>query len=144
LMGIVTILVGLVTLLADILLRTRLRGRDRDNEGNLGAILFVVGIVLALLSPIIAQLIQLAISRSREYIADATGSGFLHSGLGLASALEKLQSHSKRFFFPLTGSTQATAHLFITNPLKGSGLMHLLSTHPPTHERIRRLRSQTF
>jgi len=112
-------------------------GKDRDN--NLLELL-----VLAIITPLIATLIQLAISRSREYIADATGSGFLHSGLGLASALEKLQSHSKRFFFPLTGSTQATAHLFITNPLKGSGLMHLLSTHPPTHERIRRLRSQTF
>ena len=112
-------------------------GKDRDN--NLLELL-----ALAIITPLIATLIQLAISRSREYIADTTGSRFLHSGLGLASALEKLQSHSKRFFFPLTGTTQATAHLFITNPLKGAGLMHLLSTHPSTHERIRRLRSQTF
>jgi heat shock protein HtpX len=91
LMSIVTILVGLVTLLADILLRTNIRGKsDRDDNGNIGTILMAAGFILALLSPIIAQLIQLAISRRREYLADATGASITKYPEGLASALEKL------------------------------------------------------
>lgn len=143
LMGIVTILVGLVTLLADILLRTRIRGRSRDDEGNIGAIFFVVGIVLALLSPIIAQLIQLAISRRREFLADASGAALTKYPEGLASALEKISGDKE----PLEVANKATAHLYIANPLKNRSdsigwFADLFNTHPPVSERINALRGQ--
>lgn len=141
LMGIVTILVGLVTLLADILLRTRLRGRSRDDEGNLGAILFVVGLILALLSPLIAQLIQLAISRRREFLADASGAALTRYPEGLASALEKISADKE----PLEAANKATAHLYIANPLKNRAdsvgwFAGLFNTHPPVSERLKALR----
>ncbi len=142
LMGIVTILVGMITLLADILLRSRIRGRSRDNEdGNLGAILFIVGIVLALLSPIIAQLIQLAISRRREFLADASGAALTKYPEGLASALEKISADKE----PLEAANKATAHLYISNPLKNRSdsigwFSGLFNTHPPVKERIKALR----
>ncbi len=141
LMGIVTILVGLITLLADMLLRTHIRGRNRENEGNLGAILFVVGIVLALLSPIIAQLIQLAISRRREFLADASGASLTKYPEGLASALEKISADKE----PLEAANKATAHLYIANPLKNRSdsigwFSGLFNTHPPVKERIKALR----
>lgn len=142
LMSIVTILVGLVTLLSDILLRTRFRGRSDREEGNLGAILFIVGIVLALLSPLVAQLIQLAISRRREFLADATGASITKYPEGLASALEKLGSDKT----PLRSANKATSHLFIVNPLKNrqgsvGWFASLFNTHPPISERIKALRS---
>jgi len=143
LMGIVTILVGLVTLLADILLRTRIRGRsDRDEGGNVGAILFVAGIVMALLSPLIAQLIQLAISRRREFLADASGASLTKYPEGLASALEKISTDKE----PLEAANKATAHLYIANPLKNhhdsiSWFAGLFNTHPPVQERIKALRA---
>lgn len=142
LMSVVTILVGLVTLLADILLRTRIRGgRDRDEEGNLGAILFVAGLVMALLSPIIAQLIQLAISRRREFLADASGAHLTKYPEGLASALEKISADKE----PLEAANKATAHLYIANPLKNrhdsiGWFAGLFNTHPPVAERIKALR----
>lgn len=141
LMGIVTILVGLVTLLADILLRTRIRGRNRDNEGNLGAILFIVGIVMALLSPIIAQLIQLAISRRREFFADASGVSLTKYPEGLIHALEKISADKE----PLEAANKATAHLYIENPLKNredsiGWFAGLFNTHPPVNERIKALK----
>ncbi|EKD52806.1 MAG: hypothetical protein ACD_61C00234G0003, partial [uncultured bacterium] len=143
LMGIVTVLVGLITLLADILLRTRIRGRSRDNEGNLGAILFVVGIVMALLSPLIAQLIQLAISRRREFLADASGALLTKYPEGLASALEKISADKE----PLEAANKATAHLYIANPLKNhhdsiGWFAGLFDTHPPVRERIKVLRGE--
>jgi len=143
LMGIVTILVGLVTLLADILLRTRIRGRSRDDGGNVGAILFVVGIILALLSPIIAQLIQLAISRRREFLADASGAALTKYPEGLASALEKIALDKE----PLEAANKATSHLYISNPLKNhhdsvGWFAGLFNTHPPVKERLKALRSQ--
>lgn len=143
LMGIVTILVGLVTLLADILLRTRMRGRNRDNEGNLGAILFIVGIIMALLSPIIAQLIQLAISRRREFLADASGAALTKYPEGLASALEKISADKE----PLEAANKATAHLYISDPLKNhhdsiGWFAGLFNTHPPVKERIKALRGE--
>ena len=142
LMSIVTILVGLITLLADILLRTRIRGnRNRDEDGNLGAILFIAGLVMALLSPIIAQLIQLAISRRREFLADATGAKLTKYPEGLASALEKIASDKE----PLEAANKATAHLYIANPLKNhhdsiGWFAGLFNTHPPVTERIKALR----
>ena len=108
-------------------------GSDDDDGGILGFV------VLAFLAPLAALIIQLAISRSREYLADSTGARIAGNPLGLASALEKLDSASKKI--PIKASP-ATAHLFIVNPLSGKSLMSLFSTHPPTAERIARLRSQ--
>ncbi len=108
-------------------------GSDDDDGGILGFV------VLAFLAPVAALIIQLAISRSREYLADSTGARIAGNPLGLASALEKLDYASKKI--PIKANP-ATSHLFIVNPLSGKSLMSLFSTHPPTAERIARLRSQ--
>ncbi len=108
-------------------------GSDDDDGGILGFV------VLAFLAPLAALIIQLAISRSREYLADSTGARIAGNPLGLASALEKLDSASKKISIK---ANPATSHLFIVNPLSGKSLMSLFSTHPPTAERIARLRSQ--
>jgi len=141
LMSIVTVLVGLLALLSDWLLRMTWWGggrRKSDRESNqLQLILFVVGLVLALLSPLIAQLIKLAISRKREFLADASGVAMTKNPQGLISALTKLdQDHE-----PLETANKATAHLYITNPLKNTrGVSHLFAnlfaTHPPIEERV--------
>lgn len=141
LMSIVTILVGLVTLLADILLRTSIRGKSDRDSNSLGAVLMIVGFVLALLSPIIAKLIQLALSRRREFLADATGVQITKYPDGLASALEKLSGDKE----PLEVANKATSHLYIVNPLKNhhdslGWFSNLFNTHPPVKERIRALR----
>ena len=142
LMGIVAILIGMITLLADILLRTRIRGRSDRDEGNFGAILFIAGLIMALLSPLIAQLIQLAISRRREFLADASGASITKYPEGLASALEKISKDDE----PLMSANKATAHLFIADPLKNqkgsvSWFSNFFNTHPPVAERIKALRS---
>ena len=108
-------------------------GSDDDDGGILGFV------VLAFLAPLAALIIQLAISRSREYLADLTGARIAGNPLGLASALGKLDSASKKI--PIKANP-ATSHLFIVNPLSGKSLMSLFSTHPPTAERIARLRTQ--
>jgi heat shock protein HtpX len=109
------------------------RGGDDDREGG-----FLGLIVTIILAPIAAMLIQLAISRSREYLADETGARLAHNPEGLASALEKLEVASERI--PMDASP-STAHMFIVNPLSGRALANMFSTHPPIEERIRRLRS---
>jgi len=109
-------------------------GGRNSRDGNPLALL-----AMALLAPIAAVLIQMAVSRSREYEADAQGARIAGSPEGLANALEKLQYASKRV--PMASAGPATAHLFIVNPLSGKGLAGLFSSHPPTEERIRRLRS---
>lgn len=114
-------------------------GRRDDEEGSSGGILGAV--LLAILAPIAAMLIQLAISRSREFQADATGAQLAGRPWGLAKALEKLETAAQ--VAPL-GATPATAHLFIVNPLRGAGLMALFSTHPPIEERIARLRAMAI
>lgn len=111
-------------------------GRDRGHSNVLSLIL------LAIITPLIATIIQLAISRSREYLADATGAGILRNGKGLASALGKLENDVKNH--PMRLGNQATAHLFIANPFKGQTFMALLSTHPPMEERVRRLNTIKF
>lgn len=109
---------------------------DRNRRGNP-----IGGILMLILTPLIATLLNLAISRSREYLADETGAKILGNPDGLASALLKLDAYSKAH--PLFGQPrhQATAHLFIVNPFKASALLQLFSTHPPIEERIKRLKN---
>lgn len=138
-MLLVTVLVGTVALLSDWLLRSMWwGGRSRDRgRGNAGAILLVVGIVLAILTPVIASLIQLAVSRQREYLADASGALLTRYPEGLASALRKIAADQH----VLAVANKATASLYIANPLKDHpfGFDHLFDTHPPIEERIKRL-----
>ena len=111
-------------------------GRDREHSNILSLIL------LAIITPLIATIIQLAISRSREYLADATGAGIVKNSKGLASALEKLHNDVRKH--PMRLGNQATAHLFIANPFSAKGMMALLSTHPAMEERVRRLNAIKF
>lgn len=147
LMSIVSILVGFVALLSDWMIRMtyfgggRRRSRDSQESGQMEMILFVVGLVLAILSPIIAQLIQLAISRRREFLADASAVAFTKNPEGLAKALEKITADTE----PLEAANKATAHLYIANPLKNThnavGMFaKMFATHPPVEERIKALR----
>ena len=108
-------------------------GRSDDEEGGGSA---VGSLVLAIVAPIAAMLIQMAVSRSREYLADETGAAISHKPLSLARALGKLQTTSRQL--PMEASP-STAHLFIVNPLTSRSLLHLFSTHPPVEERIVRL-----
>lgn len=109
-------------------------GRDRENSASPFAL--IVGVIVLLLSPIIATIVQLAVSRQREYLADATGSMTTRHPEGLASALEKLEEYGR----PLQRQNTAMAHLYISNPLKPGLLSGLFSTHPPLEARIARLR----
>lgn len=128
-------LTAVISLIADIILRmTWFRSDDRENNNQF---LMIAGIVAAILAPLIATLIQLAISRQREYLADATGALTTRYPEGLASALEKISQNGST----LQRQNTSTAHLFFANPLKKSSLAGLFSTHPPIDERIKRLRS---
>ena len=142
--SLVVVMVGVIALIADIFIRMSFwggLGRSNDRrEGGSNPILGIAAIVLALLTPLIAQLIQLAISRQREYLADASGALLTRYPEGLARALEKI-SHDNE---PLEVANNATASLYIANPLKGGAaslFSNLFNTHPPIEERIRRLRS---
>lgn len=140
LMTIVIVLVGMISIMADFFFRGSLfglGGKSDDNKG--GGILMVVGIILVILSPIIAQLIQLAVSRRREYLADASGALLTRYPEGLARALEKISADPA----VLPGVSAATAPLYIANPLKNSGkwLAQAFSTHPPVADRIKKLRA---
>ena len=144
LMGVVAILVGFIALLANLFMQQLWfggMGRDREDRGsNFQAIFLVIGIVLAILSPIAATLIQLAVSRKREFLADASGALLTRYPEGLAEALEKISKDPT----PLKKANNATAHLFIVNPFKGKTVKSLFSslfdTHPPVEERIKALR----
>jgi heat shock protein HtpX len=134
------VMVGIVALLSDWILRTFLWGgrrRSSKDSGNIGAIIVVVGLILAIFSPFIAQLIRLAVSRKREFLADANGAFLTRYPPGLASALRKLDADRE----PLEAANKATAHLYIVNPLKDiKGTVNkLFSTHPPIKERINAL-----
>ena len=133
------VMVGVVALLSDWILRSFLWGGGRRRSkskggGNAGAILIVVGLVLAVISPLVSQLIRLAISRKREYLADANGALLTRYPPGLASALRKLAADRE----PLEAANKATAHLYIVNPLKDikGQVNKLFSTHPPIEERV--------
>jgi heat shock protein HtpX len=139
---VVVVLVGLISLLADMFWRMSFSGNDRNNKG--GGVLIIVGIVLMILSPFIATLIQLAISRKREFLADSTGALLTRYPEGLASALEKISQHSGK----MTRANHATAHLYISDPFgkkkngKTSFLTKMFMTHPPMNERVAALRGQ--
>lgn len=139
LMSAVVVLVGLVSILSDIFLRSMwFGGGRRDDNKNGGGILAIIGIMFIILSPIIATLIKLAISRRREFLADASGALLTRYPEGLAKALEKIASYN----MPMQNTHSATAHLFISNPFGsgGASLSNLFQTHPPITERIKILR----
>ncbi len=131
------ILVGFIALLADWFRNAALFGGGRDSENNQGnAIFFILAIVLSLLAPLAGTLMQLAISRKRELLADASGAKLTRYPEGLAQALEKIAGDTE----PLEVANRATAHLYIANPLKGKNFSRLFMTHPPIEERIAALR----
>lgn len=140
LMAIVAVLVGTIAYASDLFMRN-LWWRDRDSDRKDGGIFMIIGIVLAIISPLIASLIQLAISRKREYLADATAALTTRYPEGLARALEKISKES----VGMKKATTATAHLFISNPFKNKKskvwFAGLFDTHPPITERIKILRS---
>lgn len=143
-MTVATVLVGLVALISDLFLRYTMFGAghrkgSRDKGGNAGLILLLVAIVGAILAPIVAQALRMAISRRREYLADASGALLCRHPEALARALEKIANDHE----PLEAANKATAHLYIENPLREhqSFLNNLFSTHPPIEDRIRILRS---
>ena len=131
-------LAGAITYLAHMAQYAAMFGgrRDDDEEGGSNPI---AAILLAILAPIAALLVQMAVSRARAFQADATGAQVAGKSWGLAKALEKLQMANEAA--PMAQATPATAHLFIVNPLSGQTLMRLFSTHPPLEERIARLRA---
>lgn len=142
------VLVGAIALLADMFLRgtflgygprVRTSGGSRDGGGRGNAAYLALGVVLALLAPLAAKILQMSISRQREYQADAAAAGFTRNPLGLASALAKIAAGGGR----VPGENRGTQHLFIVNPLRefGPDASALMSTHPPTESRIRRLRA---
>jgi heat shock protein HtpX len=137
---IVVVLVGFVSLLAHWFLNVSMFGglNSRNREGGNNAIFIVIGLVLAVLSPIAVTIIELSISRKREYLADASGALLTRYPEGLASALEKIRDYSQ----PMKRANEATAHLFIANPFGSVGkkVSNLFSTHPPIDDRIKILR----
>jgi heat shock protein HtpX len=136
----VAVMAGAITLLANIAQWGLLWGGEgEDNQNPLG----IIGVLLVvILAPIAALLIQLAVSRAREYEADHTGAEVSHDPLALASALRKLQRGSQ--VAPSPVAQPAFAHLYIVNPLSGQTLAGLFSTHPPLEERVRRLEAMAY
>lgn len=140
---VVVVMAGVIAILSDMILRTTFYGsfgNSRDNKGNGGAIILLVGIIAAVLAPLAATIIRLAVSRKREYLADASGALLTRYPEGLAKALEKIDSDQNQMRFAHNG----TAHLFISNPFKGKEGMNwfakLFQTHPPIEDRIKILK----
>lgn len=127
-------LVSAIGILSDIVLRMLFFGGDR-RENNVHPAVYIVGIVVLILAPIIATIVQLAISRQREYLADASGAMTTRDSAGMASALGKLQAYGK----PMQKQHSASAQLFISNPLQSNFFAKLFSSHPPLEDRIKRL-----
>ncbi len=127
-------LVSAIGILSDIAIRMFFWGNSDNRNAN--PMVMIIGIIVIILAPIIAAMVQLAISRQREFLADATGAMTTRDSEGLASALGKLQQYGK----PMQKQSTTTAHLFFSNPLKGGGFAKLFSTHPPLEDRIARLR----
>ena len=129
-------LVSAIGLIADIVLRSMFYGGN-NRDRNMHPVILVVGLIVVILAPILATITQLAISRQREYLADASGALLTRDSEGLASALEKLKTYGR----PMQKQSSSTANLFMNNPLKPSKLSKLFSTHPPLDDRIARLRN---
>lgn len=127
-------LVSAIAVLSDLIMHMFIFGDRR--ESNVHPAVIIIGILVIILAPIIATMIQLAISRQREFLADASGAMTTRDPESLADALEKLQKYGQ----PMKNQNSATAHLFFSNPLKGGGISKLFSTHPPLEERVERLR----
>ncbi|MFH1107060.1 MAG: M48 family metallopeptidase [Candidatus Micrarchaeota archaeon] len=137
-MMLAAVFAGCIIILSDMLIRVRLfGGGGNDRGGRGGAIFMVVGFLLVILAPIFAQVIRLAVSRSREYLADASGAQLTRYPEGLASALDRISKDAA----PMRNASNATAHLFISNPFKAKMMGSLFSTHPPLDDRIKRLRA---
>lgn len=133
---IVVILAGFISILADMFQHSLIfRGRDNDNRG--GGAMIIVGLLLSILAPLAAVLIRMAISRKREFLADASGALLTRYPEGLASALEKISGDPR----PVATASGATAHLYISNPFKSGSVMKLFMTHPPVEERLAALRN---
>lgn len=132
----VIVLVGFVSIVADMFMRSLIFGgrRDNDRENNSG-VFMIIGIVLSILAPIFATLIQLAISRKREFLADSTGALLTRYPEGLVNALLKIEKYSR----PMKYANTATAHLFISNPFSTKKIANLFSTHPRTEDRVNAL-----
>jgi heat shock protein HtpX len=130
---------GAISMLGSMLQWGALIGAGRSDEDGEGAGGLIGSLAMAIIAPLAALLIQMAVSRSREYLADETGARICGRPLSLANALRKLQSASR--MIPMAEARPASAHLFIVNPLTGGGLLSLFSTHPPMEERIARLES---
>ena len=135
LMTIVSILIGTLSILINMAYRRSFFGGSSDDDNNNGNIFAIIGIILIIFAPIIAQLIQLAISRRREYFADASAVKLTRQPQGLIDALKKLSSDDQK----LETASTATASLFITNPFKGNKIASMFSTHPPIEDRIKAL-----
>ncbi|MDB5178406.1 MAG: HtpX2, heat shock protein HtpX, heat shock protein HtpX [Patescibacteria group bacterium] len=137
-MSVVTALVSVVAVISDLLLRLTFwsGGGDDEEGGNNNQLFFILGIVGAILAPLVAVMIQFAVSRQREYLADSSGALLTRYPEGLARALEKISKDER----PMQHANSATAPLYISNPLKGRSLAGLFDTHPPIKERIKRLR----
>jgi len=128
------VLAGFITILADFFIRSQFFGH-RDNDSKGGNILMIVGIILAILAPIFATLIQLSISRKREFLADASGALLTRYPEGLANALQKISQYSQ----PMQKASKATAHLFISNPFGANKIKNMFSTHPTVSSRVNAL-----
>ena len=139
---VVVVLVGFVTLLTDWFRHWAFWGGKSDDRdrGQLGIILMIVAIVLSILAPIAALLMQLAISRKREFLADADGALLTRHPEALARALEKISANQE----PLEAANRATAHLYIANPFKGKKVSKLFMTHPPVEDRVKALRGMSI
>ena len=133
--AIITVMVGLVVMLSDMFTRMMFRGRNRDNKDT-NIIVMIIGLICLILSPLFAKLLQLAVSRRREYLADATAIQFTRNPDGLISALEKISSDPNE----LQTASNATAHMYISSPFRRK-TSNLLATHPPIEERIEALRN---
>lgn len=131
LMSGLSILAGFVSILANMLMYSGRNSSSRNNSGSM----MLIGLTLSVLAPVSATLIKLAVSRTREYSADAKGAQFCGNPLFLASALNKIKNDS----YPLIQANNATAHLYIANPFKNGGLQQLMSTHPNIDDRIKKL-----
>lgn len=128
-------LVSAIGLLSDVAIRMMIFGDNRRDNNNNNPAVLIIGIILIILAPIIAMMIQFAISRQREYLADASGTLLTRDSEGMASALGKLRQYGK----PMQKQSSSAAHMFLVNPLSPGFISKLFSTHPPLEERIARL-----